>query len=235
MFEDDFRGRSLDRRKWQIVFGGSAYWNDAFDWDHRGIEVADGLRIRSFRDRGRWKSGGISMGMEPTGFHGWLGGQVDIQARFPHGRGVGVALLLWPAQLGRNGETVWPPEIDIVEVPAVDKQRVMTTIHWRDGAGRHRHDSRFTDVDATRWHNYGVVWHPGRSLDFLIDGVPKQRFTQNVPDIPMSIGLQGFVASAREQWHGGAPDEETPDPWVAEINYVRWVGATRAERGSSRR
>ncbi|WP_372617680.1 family 16 glycosylhydrolase [Falsiroseomonas sp.] len=235
MFEDDFRGRALDRRKWQIMFGGSAYWNNAFDWDHRGIEVNDGLRIRSFRDNGRWKSGGISMGMEPTGFHGWLGGQVDIQARLPAGRGVGVALLLWPAQLDRNGGTVWPPEIDLVEVPSVDKKQVMTTIHWKDAAGRHRYDNRFSDVDATEWHCYGAIWHPGRRLEYRIDGQTRHVFTENVPDIPMSIGLQGFVAGASETWHGGAPDRHTPDPWVAEIKYVRWMGAQQAEPGSSRR
>jgi beta-glucanase (GH16 family) len=235
VFEDEFRGRALDRRKWQIMFGGSAYWNNAFDWDHRGIEVNDGLKIRAFRDNGRWKAGGISMGMEPTGFHGRLGGQVDIQARLPAGRGVGVALLLWPAQLRRDGQSVWPPEIDLVEAPSVDKQQVMTTIHWKDASGSHRWDNRFSDVDATQWHCYGVIWHPGRRLEFRIDGQSRHVFTANVPALPMSIGLQGFVASERELWHGGAPDQTTPDPWEAEIRYVRWMGAEDAQPGSSRR
>jgi hypothetical protein len=236
LFEDDFRGRDLDRRKWRTVYGGSTFWNNAFDWDPRGIEVRNGLRIRAFRDNGRWKAGGISMGTEAEGFPGVLGGQVDVYARLPAGRGVGAALLLWPAPVRPGGGMYWPPEIDIVEVPSIDKQQVMTTLHWQGprGFGDDRYDARFTPVDATQWHNYTVIWQPGRKIDFLIDNVPRQSFTDNVPDIPMTIGLQGFVAGPNEHWHGGAPDASTPDPWIAEVGYVRWVGGQPARRRRAR-
>lgn len=227
MFEDDFRGTELDRRKWQIVYHGNAYWNGMFDWDRRGVVVRDGvLRLRAFRDGGRWKAGGISMGLKATGFEGFLGGQVDICARIPPGKGLGQAFLLWPALPGPDGRLMWPPEIDIVETPGVDKQRVMTTLHWQGprGNGDDRYDARFTDVDATQWHTYSIVWDPGRSLEFYVDGRHRHRWTEHVPDSPMSIGLQAHVASANETWHNGPPAADAPDPYEVEVRYVRWLG-----------
>lgn len=117
--------------------------------------------------------------------------------------GVGMVWWLYPADDRRK----WPTgaELDMVETGVGDRQRVTATLHYADPAtGKHRQTQRPYDVDATRWHTYGVDWTPGRMAGD-VDGVPVWEITgPAVPSWHMVPGWQTEAFTAADGWTGPA-------------------------------
>lgn len=202
VLRDDFSGTSLDRNKWPILYSGP-HANGAFDYRHSEVIVADGmLTIRNQYDDGHWYAGGISQGQNGTTY-----GRFEFRARIDPGQGTGFIALLWPEGGG------WPPEIDIIEVPKADRQRVFFTSHGPPDT------TEIIYVDATQWHTYTLDYLPGR-LVYYIDGVQVAEITDPVPAQEMSLGFQGHVAPPDDFWYEGGPDETTPSRVDMQIDWV---------------
>lgn len=199
VFRDDFNGASLHRGRWPVVYGGASS-NGAFTWSAEDVAVWDGvLALGMTRGAAGWTAGGIRQDGPGT-----LHGLFQACARMEAGKGVGPAILLWPAS------NTWPgPEVDILEAPDADRSRAFLTIHRRGEDGRDAYEARGFALDVTRWHSYAVEWRPGL-LRYFIDGVERFSTTQHVPREAGWLALQGHVASATENWYGGAPDGTTP-------------------------
>jgi glycosyl hydrolase family 16 len=104
--------------------------------------------------------------------HGY--GTYTVNAKI-EGDEPGPVVLLWP------GDDRWPgQEIDIVEVTPDGSGRQYGTVHW-DGGGYDSYETRIFDgVRDGVFHDYQVVWAPGR-ITFRVDGVEKGTITSNVP------------------------------------------------------
>jgi beta-glucanase (GH16 family) len=87
----------------------------------------------------------------------------------------GSAIMLWP------GDNKWPgSEIDFGEVSNDGTGRQYGSLHWDDGGDNY--DVRFfsPDVRGGVFHEYQVVWEPGR-LTYNVDGVQQAVYTEHVP------------------------------------------------------
>ncbi|GGG32206.1 hypothetical protein GCM10010964_20200 [Caldovatus sediminis] len=225
-FFDGFDGNSVVHANWPMIYGGTTYWNGAFYWDPGEVSVGNGMLTigLSKQSNGMWSVGGLSTGPYPGAPEGigytFTYGRVDIRAKVSEEvNGAGPCFLLWPADLSR-----WPPEVNILETPYGDG---MFTNHWRGPGGNNddRYESHFFDIDYSQWHTYTLDWTPDR-LALYVDGRLIHEFTENIPNEPMSVGLQGHVGAAHEAWYG-SPNGTGVDRVEIMVDYVRvseWIG-----------
>ncbi|WP_135466280.1 carbohydrate-binding domain-containing protein [Crenalkalicoccus roseus] len=218
LWGDEFSGNTVDGSKWPILYGGSMYWNGAFRWDKSQVSVADGNLVISLDKQadGIWNVGGLATipSWWAPGFS-FTYGKVEIRAKASEVVwGAGPCFLLWPASNDH-----WPPEVDILETP---KGRGMFTNHWQGPGGDHddHYESHLFDLDYSQWHVYTLEWTPSR-LTLLVDGQHVKTFTENIPTGPMSIGLQGHVGAAKDEWYGGSPNGSGVDQVQIFVDYVR--------------
>ncbi|WP_372622943.1 family 16 glycosylhydrolase [Falsiroseomonas sp.] len=206
-FSDGFDGAYLDRAAWPILFNGSRYWNNAFEWRAENVIVWDGeLTVSSIASPSGWTAGGVNMG-----WNGQLYGRWEVRARLDEGKGTSAAILLWPT----DGE--YPPEIDLMESPDPGRTITSMTVHSEGFADAQGHQ---VFSDASEWHTYAVDWLPGR-ITFYIDGVERWSTTKGVPDEPMALGFMSFVAASGDEWFGGAPDASTPGLVSLHVDWAR--------------
>jgi Ca2+-binding RTX toxin-like protein len=204
VFFDGFNGNQLDWTKWPITYGGSMYWNNAFWWDGAQNTVGNGeLTIgMDKQSNGIWTVGGLStMPYEgaPAGHgHSFTYGRVEIRSKTSvEVEGAGPCFLLWPS------DNSWPPEVDILETPKGGQG--MFTNHWRGPNGEDWYASEHFNIDHSQWHTYTLDWLPDR-LTLYVDGVKIAEITENIPNIPMSVGLQGHVGQEWDGWYGNPND-----------------------------
>jgi beta-glucanase (GH16 family) len=138
-------------------------------------------------------------------------GRFAIRFRMDKGYGLAYALLLWPT----NNQ--WPPEIDILEDNAKNRDLTSATLHYGPNNTMIHRETR---GDFSVWHTAEVDWTPGK-LVYRIDGnVWTTMTSSSVPDIPMTIAIQ-TQAWPCGTWEG-CPNSGTP----AQVNlYVDWVVA----------
>lgn len=233
VFYDGFNDGSLDRWAWPIVYGGSQYWNKAFWWDQRDVvETNNELDVSAAILNGKWTAGGLSTmrwDLSRTDGFDFQYGRVEVRAAIDAGKGTGPAILLWPF------DNTWPPEIDLVETPDGQRRSVWFTNHWRGPNGEDQsHSVEIKSVDGSpfdalgmpyngkAWHTYTIDWLPGK-LTYYIDGVKLYETPAGEPvsTMPMSIGLQMFVAARNDSWYGGGPDRTTPRKVDLHVDYVK--------------
>lgn len=203
VFFDDFSGSSVDRSTWRTLYSGD-YGNGAFAWTPGQVSVHSGiLDVSIERQGGGWVAGGLS-----TIPDGQTYGSYEFRARIEEGQGTAGVILLWP----RNN--TWTDEVDIVESHRGDRQGFAFTNHGTPW------ETQYIDTDVADWHTYRLDWTPGE-LKLFIDGQQAGRMTNDVPDQPMSFGIQGHVLSDSEWWYGGGPDGSTPSEVNIEVDWVR--------------
>jgi beta-glucanase (GH16 family) len=228
IFFDGCDGTAVDRGRWPVLYEsapGETDWKGAFRWEADNVKVRNGRLTLGLDDRdgdGLWDVGGLSSTPE------WWGpgaaftyGKVEIRAKASQELvGAGPVFLLWPA-----ANDHWPPEVNILETPRGDGLFVN---HWQGpgGDGDDVFDAQRFALDYARWHTYTLEWLPDR-LSLFVDGRHVHSFTENIPDEPMSVGLQGYVAAAREDWYGGSPNGSGVDRVNVLVDHVRvteWIG-----------
>jgi beta-glucanase (GH16 family) len=223
VFSDEFSGSSVDRSKWTTVYGGSTYWNGAFEWDNSQLSVSGGsLHIGMEKQAsGMWSVGGLSS--TPNQWNpgnSLLYGKVEIAAKVSQEVwGAGPCFLLWP-----SSNDHWPPEVDILETP---KGKGMFTNHWQGPGGNNddEYASHIFDLDYSQYHVYGLEWTPDR-LTMTVDGKAVKTFTDHIPHERMSVGLQGHVGTANDGWYG-SPNGTGVNSVDIAVDYVRvydWIG-----------
>lgn len=242
-FEDTFNGTGLDRGKWPIVYGGSTYWNGAFSWSHSDVKVGNGeLTVSATKSGNTWTAGGLSTmrwDLDRTDGYDFTYGRVEIRAAVDAGKGTGPALLLWPF------DNTWPPEIDILETPDGARRSAWFTNHWPGPDGEDRyHSVQFKSVDSTpfdtagtqyygtNWNTYVIDWLPGKVI-YHLNGTKLYETPAGEPvsAMPMSLGLQMFVAASNDSWYGGGPSG-SPRKVNTHLDYVRVYesAATKVEQ-----
>jgi beta-glucanase (GH16 family) len=209
VFTDDFT-HGLSAKRWGR-YSGRPGGDPGGWWDPSHVVVRRGiLRLETYRDGGRWVSGGLSSarGLKQTY------GRYDVRFRMDAGRGVAGVLLLWPVR------DHWPPEIDFAEAGGTTRKRdhMTATLHY--GAAN-RQIQRSVRADFTRWHRMGVEWTPKR-LVYRLDGRTWATVASpHVPAEPMELDLQTQAGTCGDRY-APCPDASTP---ARVTMYVDWVRA----------
>ncbi|NGM24262.1 glycoside hydrolase family 16 protein [Roseomonas stagni] len=203
VFFDDFNGGSIDRGNWRTLYSGE-YGTGAFSWTPSQVSVHDGiLDVAITRQGGGWVAGGLS-----TIPDGQTYGSYEFRARIEEGQGTAGVILLWPSN------NTWSDEVDIVETHRGNRDGFAFTNHGTPW------ETQYIDTYVADWHTYRLDWTPGE-LTLYVDGQQVGRMTNDVPDQPMSFGIQGHVLADHEWWYGGGPDGSTPNQVNIEVDWVR--------------
>ena len=179
------------------------------------------LIVRTQYQDGQWSAGGASSADAFAASRGrW-----EVRAKFPRGKGIGYAFLLWPQ------DERWPPEIDFAE-GRVNGPQVSGTYHWGDSTEEgHKQDQRvFDNTDMGGWHTYGVIVEDDYIV-FTFDGQEWGRITRDdvgegITDKRMWFGVQTGAmdpngkANQYETVDGGVPGPLTPAVSDIQIDYV---------------
>ena len=201
---DEFNTARLDPTTWRLYGGPGA--NDVGWRDPSAVSVGNGML--SITARGE-VSGGLAWQAQPATTYGkW-----EFRARVEAGTGYAPAILLWP------DSDVWPQdgEVDVMEIPAGDRQTNHTTVHF--GADDQREEAVVAG-DFTQWHTYAVDWQED-SLTVYLDGEQIFRTTNPdaIPDGPMHLAIQLDVGP-QGNWIP-APDATTPAAVRLDVDWVR--------------
>lgn len=206
-YEDQFNGSQLNPGVWDAFQGISGH--SKVRWVKDNVTVANGV-VTLTVDTPANEAGAISTQtsdlVQPYG-------KYEVRARIDEGKGVGLAMLLWPQsqQWPRDGE------IDFAEMPRRD--RVHFTNHYEENGHQYETDSMWLDV--TQWHTYGVEWTPG-SISFLVDGVVRKVMTEHIPSGPMFLAMQTeYMGECTNGDWIPCPDETTPAIVRAQLDGVK--------------
>ena len=214
-FAEDFTGGDLNDR-WYL-YSGQPGGDPLGWWDESHVTAANGLlNIAGSREstpKGNlYVTGGLSSSKSFTQAYG----RYAIRFRMDKGYGLAYAMLLWPE------DNSWPPEIDILEDNAKNRDMTSATLHYgQDNTMIHRE----TKGDFSVWHTAELDWTPGK-LVYSIDGTVWTTMTsKNVPSIPMAIALQ-TQAWPCGTWEG-CPNSSTPKVVNFQVDWVVAYSATR--------
>ena len=206
---DDFGGGALDAGKWNSYNSVGAFGNGLRRPSAIG-QTGGSLVITA--------SGDVSGGLSDS--FGQLYGRWEFRARTDLGRGFGSAILLWP-----DSEKLIDGEIDIVEVPAEQRDKAHFVLH--SGEGGDTIVGGNMPGDFSQWHTFAVDWLPDR-ITWYVDG--RARFTvtdkSRIPDTPMHLTIQLDRGPVKD-WLP-APDATTPAKVRLQVDWVRvysWAGA----------
>ncbi|HKT86335.1 MAG TPA: glycoside hydrolase family 16 protein [Novosphingobium sp.] len=230
-FADEFDDLSIASRElkgkrwtahtpWNGDFGDAVFSNPRPDG--RPFAVSDGkLRITAFRDEaGRWRSGLIAAGDASGAAHGVKYGYFEARMRLPPGPGTWPAFWLMSPEdpPGKSNPSI---EIDVVEYYGHMTDRYVATWHvWYPKPEKEKTRSegekiRIPDQSLVGgFHTYGVRVEP-QTMTFYLDRkpvwqapTPPELKTPLYPLVNLALG-------------SGYSIENTPDPSVLEVDYVR--------------
>jgi beta-glucanase (GH16 family) len=183
-FVDDFRGNSLDPKKWVIqstALSGFRNGQECYG-NADNVAVGGGVLRLTVRQEAAPFTCPDPAGQFVTQYTGGMVstwqrfsqtyGRFEIRARMPDAkvRGLHSAMWLWPQDPAKRGGKPSAGEIDIGEFYSVYPDRVIPYIHYTPAAA----DPGVTNnnclvADPSAWHNYLLEWTP-QTLTISYDG-----------------------------------------------------------------
>jgi beta-glucanase (GH16 family) len=215
VFSDDFNGSRLDS-KWKAYRGQPGGDPGGF-FDPRHVTVSGGeLVISAFHDRAddAWDAGPdtyVTGGISSSPSFAQTYGKYLVRFRMDAGRGVALAILLWPRS------NTWPPEIDFAEDNGRNRRTNFATLHY---GPNNTQVQKTVAVDLTKWHTLGVQWSRGK-LVYTLDGTDWASVSNaHVPSIPMVLDIQtqGW-ACGTSRWEQ-CPSASTPTHVNLDVDWV---------------
>lgn len=216
VFSDEFDGTAIDTSKWNVAEGYKGHDDILNTTSPDNVIVRDGLlSIRTARNLGDPSHPYVSGYVDTLSKYARTYGRVDFRARFPRADGI------WYALWGRPWWEAFPEiDIELVNAPKVGHSQLYFVNHWAapplPADERRSYVMLEKEIDYTAFHEYSVLWKPGR-LEWLVDGVSKMVApAKGVPTKPVY-----WIVNA---WAGGwigDPTDETPLPVSFELDYIR--------------
>lgn len=239
VFEDEFRGTSLDRDKWKtvlpwgpdsIINGEQQYYVNVFGADEPIYDpfvfTGETLQITAIPTPAdllsRANNQPFMSGVITTSdVFEMTYGYTEMRARLAPGAGILSTFYLFNQNFDRN-----QPEIDIIEYIGQDAELAYQTYHYYDSnrsrfSPGERHSTPTMEHNASTnlsdgFHTYSVLWEP-ELVVWYIDGVEVQRLIgPRVSDEPMNLIAQLVLGSV---WIGDAAPSGFPV--VYEIDYIK--------------
>lgn len=204
---------------------GNKEWQRYSEQDNH-VMHDDALHLVA-RISGGMHNGGISSGMLRSRWSGRLG-YYECRIKVPRGRG------LWPACWLNPEDTLWPPEIDIVEI--VNNGRDTTLRSFHNVIGRNRGDhGELTFSLLNQWHAYNpgidyaddfhvfaVEWTESHVRHYVDDKlVAERRFEWQHPDGSDGGAAHFLVNLAVGGKWPGKPQSSSDFPAALEVDYIR--------------
>ena len=139
-------------------------------------------------------------------------GYFEMSAKVPAGKGLVPAFWLLPF------DKSWPPELDIMEAPGSEPDRIVTTAHWKDAAGALKASGCRVSVPgfATAFHTYGALW----TADRIVYYVDRKPVTQVATPRGMNLPMYMLINLALGGDWPGRTDSTTPIPVDFQIDWV---------------
>jgi beta-glucanase (GH16 family) len=237
LWRDEFNGKKLDPRKWNILLRENSKHNELQYYLPDEVYLEKGcLRLRSrVRDFGskHYTSGRV----DTSGKLAPIYGRFEIRARLPSGKGLWPAHWLYPqnrdwkmeylmAEAVASGkeriipeDRPWYSEIDIMEFLGHEPKVVYGTLHYYTFDGQKRTSSvtwKGSNDHSKDFHVYALEWEPDM-IRWFIDGRQIHATTSGIPHTPHYLILNTAVGGA---WPGN-PDATTTFPQFHDIDYVR--------------
>ncbi|SHL36536.1 family 16 glycosylhydrolase [Fibrobacter sp. UWEL] len=235
VFEDNFDGTSLDTSKWNPTYNWGHTHNHRAYCDAANVIVADGLlklkgEAKKHPDApATAKFSGKEIPVDYTSAAIDTRGHFEvkygyIEGRFKAPKHKGTWPAFWTLQDG------WPPEIDILEIPASRKQHHYylhyTTTDWYNSHGSAwDHEASFgghkdDDVDRSAdFHTYAVEWDQN-NLNFYFDD--KKFASYNRPTELKQLTAQYIIVNlAIGGWAGDDIEVTADNPAYFEADWIR--------------
>jgi hypothetical protein len=161
---------------------------------------------------------GISAMMEwavgPASGHGY--GTYTVEAKLT-GDQPGPAIVFWP------GDNNWPgQEIDLVELLPRGGGQEYATVHWNSGGDSYL-GQIFNGVGTNAWHQYQMVWEPGK-ITINVDGKTQAVFTDHVPTDYAHGGMNDTI--------GFLNTNPSTSITVSQVDYVPLGGTATSTAGT---
>ena len=235
VFEDNFKGKKLNTKKWsRIEYEKADHFPDWKKYQSRdkkllkmnGDSISLWGRFGKYRTMSNQKTPQETIacaGIYTKNTFSFQYGRVEVRARFDCVQGCWPAIWMLPVTGG------WPAagEIDILEHVNFDKI-VYQTLHMNGDNGKHRSVGARPAVqgDLTGYHTYAVEWTPG-AITFFLDGQQTGRFDKSVSsNWPFDNENHEFYLLIDQQvegnWAGKADRETLRKKGAAlEVDYVK--------------
>lgn len=225
-FADEFDDLSLGHRelngkRWTVHTPWDGDFGDAMFSDPRPngrpFAIKDGkLHISAFREDGRWRSGLLAAADASGAGYGVRYGYFEARMRMPPGPGTWPAF--WLISLQKVATRKPRVEIDVIEYYGHRTDRYWVNWHVWPNSGKSRSGgSKIPVADKSlveAFHTYGVRIEP-KKMTYYFDRqpiwqtpTPKELKTPLYPLVNLALG-------------SGYSIEDTPDPSVLEVDYVR--------------
>ena len=236
VFEDNFDGTSLDKKKWNPTYNWGPTHNHRAYCAEENVIVSDG----TLKLKGEKKTHPDASGRTAK-FNGkeipvdYTSGAIDTKGHFEVKYGYIEGRFKAPSQKGTwpafwTLQDGWPPEIDILEIPASRKQHHYY-LHYTDPSWYSSHGSAWDheasfgghkddDVDRSAgFHNYGVEWDE-TTLSFYFDD--KKFASYSRPTEIKQLAAQYIIVNlAIGGWAGDDIDITADKPAYFEADWVR--------------
>lgn len=221
VWNDEFKGTSLDMTKWSHEVNGDGGGNNELQYytaDLKNSHVDTGyLVITALKETYLGKEY-TSARMRTKGKGDWKYGRFDIRAKLPYGQGLWPAIWMLPTDWVYGG---WPAsgEIDIMEMLGQETRKIYGTIHY--GTTTHlQTGGNYTLPNGTfagDFHVFTVEWD-SLGMKWFVDGLEYFSASHGTPfDQRFHILLNVAVGG---NWPG-SPDEFTTFPQSMIVDYVR--------------
>ena len=236
VFEDNFDGTSLDKKKWNPTYNWGPTHNHRAYCAEENVIVSDGtLKLKGEKKvhpNANGKKAKFNNKEIPVDY---TSGAIDTRGHFEVKYGYIEGRFKAPSQKGTwpafwTLQDGWPPEIDILEIPSSRKQHHYY-LHYTDPSWYSSHGSAWDheasfgghkddDVDRSAgFHNYGVEWDEG-NLNFYFDD--KKFASYNRPTEIKQLAAQYIIVNlAIGGWAGDDIDITEDNPAYFEADWVR--------------
>ena len=236
VFEDNFDGTSLDKSKWNPTYNWGHTHNHRAYCAEENVIVSDGtLKLKGEKKKHPDAAGKTAKFNNKEIPVDYTSGAIDTRGKFEVKYGYIEGRFKAPSQKGTwpafwTLQDGWPPEIDILEIPASRKQHHYY-LHYTDPSWYNSHGSAWDheasfgghkddDVDRSAgFHNYGVEWDE-TTLSFYFDD--KKFASYSRPTEIKQLSAQYIIVNLAIGGWAGDDIEITADrPAYFESDWVR--------------
>ena len=170
IWADEFEGDEIDRSKWNFETGGHGWGNNELQYyREENASIVDGKLVITAKNESFGGRQYTSARMTTKYRGDFRYARIVVSAKMPSGVGTWPAIWMMPT-MNRYG--TWPNsgEIDIMEYVGYDPDVIHTTIHtakFNHNIGTQLGYSKRIQNAETEFHEYEIIWSPGRIESFV--------------------------------------------------------------------